>query len=99
MGSLLWALSLACLLPAWVLAATDIDNINGTIRIESGQTTGQLSTVNGMIFVGANCVVVSAHTVNSEISLGTRTRAGSVEAVNGKVSLARTAFTLRVSKL
>lgn len=86
MRFLLCFLAWAWMLPAW--AVEDIDKVNGSIRIEAGQSVGKLSTVNGSIHVGADCRVGSAETVNGQISLGERTAAGDLETVNGAVELA-----------
>ncbi len=66
----------------------DVDKVNGSIHIESGQQAGDLSTVNGSIRVegGGNAEEVS--TVNGGIELGERATAASVDTVNGSIELA-----------
>jgi len=80
--------SLALLLG--LLAATpafaddeNIDKVNGSIQVASGQSAGKLSTVNGGIHVGDNSHARSAGTVNGGIEVGNGATLDSLETVNG----------------
>lgn len=78
----------ALLLAAPVLADdTDIDKVNGSIRVDGGQTAGDLSTVNGSIRVGDKSTVDDVDTVNGSITLGDDTTASEIDNVNGSISL------------
>lgn len=84
----LLALSLALVLPLTAVAKdNDIDKINGTARVESGQTAGDVSTVNGAVRIGDNATVQKASTVNGSVDIGDKAQATDVETVNGAVSL------------
>lgn len=83
------ALAFALLLPLAAIAQdNDIDNVNGTARVEAGQHAGDVSTVNGAVRIGAGAVVKKASTVNGAVELGDKAQAAKVDTVNGAISLA-----------
>jgi acyl-[acyl carrier protein]--UDP-N-acetylglucosamine O-acyltransferase len=86
MRHLLIALALALPMAA-VASDNDIDKINGDIRVEAGQTVGELSTVNGDITLADGASARKADTVNGGITLGERATVGSVNTVNGGIEL------------
>jgi hypothetical protein len=61
--------------------------INGSINIEAGEHTGDLSTVNGSIHVGAGAVVGHVNTVNGGLSLDSRAMASQLTTVNGSIDV------------
>jgi hypothetical protein len=65
----------------------DIDRVNKSIEIGSGDSAGELETVNGSIEIGSNATVKSAETVNGSVSLGAGSVAEYLETVNGSISL------------
>lgn len=64
-----------------------IDKVNGSIRIESGQQAGDLSTVNGSIHIAAGAGATKVSTVNGSIDLGDRASVDSLNTVNGSIVL------------
>ena len=65
----------------------DVDKINGSIQIESGQQAGDLSTVNGSIHIAAGASAAKVSTVNGGIELGEHSAVDSLETVNGGIQL------------
>ncbi|HXY00117.1 MAG TPA: DUF4097 family beta strand repeat-containing protein [Candidatus Limnocylindrales bacterium] len=69
-----------------------INNINGTLRVVSAQSIGELHTVNGNIEVYAGSGNVHAHTTNGNVYLELKrprdARGASAETTNGSVLLA-----------
>ncbi|MEO6687695.1 MAG: hypothetical protein ABIS07_06770 [Dokdonella sp.] len=65
----------------------DVDKINGSIHIESGQQAGDLSTVNGGIHVESGGSAEKVSTVNGGIDLGDHVTVAAVDTVNGGVEL------------
>lgn len=69
-----------------------VNNINGTLRIFSAESIGELHTVNGNIEVYESSGNVHAHTTNGnvyvELKHPTDARGASVETTNGSVLLA-----------
>jgi cytoskeletal protein CcmA (bactofilin family) len=61
--------------------------INGSISIEPGEHTGDLSTVNGSIHVGADAVVGQAKTVNGGLNVESRATTNALTTVNGSVNV------------
>jgi DUF4097 and DUF4098 domain-containing protein YvlB len=85
---LAFALALAFCLPLAAMAGDgDIDKVNGTARVEAGQTAGDVSTVNGAVRVGDNATVRDASTVNGSVELGAHAQAQSLGTVNGSITL------------
>jgi DUF4097 and DUF4098 domain-containing protein YvlB len=81
-------LTLASLLAGPALARDgDIDKVNGSIRIESGQRVGDLSTVNGSIHIAAGASAEKVSTVNGGIDIGERATIAAVDTVNGSVTI------------
>lgn len=70
---------------AW--ADENISKVNGSIRVESGRTVGELDTVNGSINLGDNARATSIETVNGSIEIGDGASAESADTVNGRVSV------------
>jgi DUF4097 and DUF4098 domain-containing protein YvlB len=88
------ALSLAFASAAFA-RGIDVDKVNGSIHIESGQEAGELSTVNGSIRVDTGATAEKVSTVNGGIELGDNVTVEAVETVNGGIELGRDA---RVSR-
>jgi len=69
-----------------------VSNINGTLRVVSSQSIGELHTVNGNIEVYAGSGNVHAHTTNGNVYLELKRPAdaggASAETINGSVLLA-----------
>ncbi len=65
----------------------DVDKVNGSIRIESGQQAGDLSTVNGSIHVADGASAAKVSTVNGGIDLGDHVNVDSLDTVNGGLQL------------
>jgi predicted acyltransferase (DUF342 family) len=66
---------------------SDIDKVNGSVRVEAGQHAGAVSTVNGAVHIADGAVVRKASTVNGSIDLGDKAQAGEISTVNGGISL------------
>jgi DUF4097 and DUF4098 domain-containing protein YvlB len=69
-------------------AGNDIDKVNGSIHVESGQQAGDLSTVNGSIRIAPGGSAAKVSTVNGGIDVGEHANVDSVETVNGGITLA-----------
>ena len=65
----------------------DVDKVNGSIHIESGQQAGDVSTVNGSIRIADGASAAKASTVNGGIELGEHSSVDSLETVNGGITL------------
>ncbi len=78
---------LAGALSSTAFADEDISKVNGSIRVESGRTVGDLDTVNGSIHLGDNARAVDLETVNGSIEVGDGASAESAETVNGRITL------------
>ena len=65
----------------------DVDKINGSIQVESGQQAGDLSTVNGSIHIAGGASAAKVSTVNGGIELGEHSAVDSLETVNGGIQL------------
>ncbi len=75
----------------------DVDKINGSIQIESGQQAGDLSTINGSIRIADGASAAKVSTVNGSIKVGRQATVDSLETVNGGLDLgegARVAHTI-----
>ena len=84
------ALSLALLAVSMPALAADDDHskVNGTIRIEAGEHTGDLDTVNGGIFVDRGGDVRGGiESVNGSIGLVDTDVAGDIETVNADLTV------------
>ncbi|MEO7064372.1 MAG: hypothetical protein ABI082_11460 [Dokdonella sp.] len=82
------ALCLLLCLPGSVFArGIDVDKVNGSIRIESGQQAGNLSTVNGSIRIADGASAAKVSTVNGGIDLGEHANVDSLDTVNGSLRL------------
>lgn len=68
---------------------TGAASINGSVKVDAGESAGDIATVNGGVEVEDGATVKSAMSVNGAISLGTEVIAGSVNAVNGDVTVGR----------
>jgi hypothetical protein len=66
---------------------SDIDKVNGSVRVEAGQHAGTVSTVNGAVHIADGAVVRKASTVNGAIELGDKAQASELGTVNGAISL------------
>ena len=65
----------------------DVDKVNGSIRIESGQQAGDVSTVNGSIHIADGASAAKVSTVNGGIDLGDHASVDSLDTVNGGIQL------------
>lgn len=72
---------------ATLAAGPDIDKVNGSIQLQSGQQGGKLSTVNGSIRLAEEASAADARTVNGGITLAARSSAASLRSVNGGISI------------
>lgn len=89
-------LSTLVLLSAVALAeGENIDNVNGSIRVNDGERKGDLSTVNGSIHVGDKSTVGDIDTVNGGVTLGDDSTAEEIDNVNGSISLGEKARVAR----
>lgn len=76
-----------CIAGSALAHGIDVDKINGSIRIESGQQAGDLSTVNGSIHVDSGGGADKVSTVNGGIDIGDHVTVATVETVNGGIEL------------
>lgn len=83
----LLAFALILALPLAAAAQDSIDKVNGTVRVESGQQAGDVSTVNGSVRIGDTAIVRKASTVNGAVEIGEKAQAREIGTVNGAVSL------------
>lgn len=83
------SVALLCLLAVADLHArgVDVDKVNGSIHIESGQQAGDLGTVNGGIRLESGGSAEKVSTVNGGIDLGERATVSSVNTVNGGIEI------------
>ncbi len=65
----------------------DIDKVNGSVHVETGQQAGDVSTVNGAVRIDDGAIVHKASTVNGAVELGDKAQASSLGTVNGAVTL------------
>lgn len=65
----------------------DVDKVNGSIHIESGQQAGDLGTVNGGIHLESGASAEKVSTVNGGIDLGEHATVSSVNTVNGGIDI------------
>lgn len=72
---------------AAVARGVDVDKVNGSIHVESGQTAGNVSTVNGGIRIDDGGIAEEVSTVNGGIHIGEQARIESVDTVNGGVEI------------
>lgn len=71
------------------LASDDTSKVNGSIRIDDGQTVGDLDTVNGSIRLGDHGQADEISTVNGSIDVGDDATIHSAGTVNGRISLGK----------
>ncbi|OOG53586.1 hypothetical protein [Rhodanobacter sp. C03] len=90
LSTALIAAAFALGLPLLAIAQdSDIDKVNGSVRVEAGQHAGTVSTVNGAVHIADGAVVRKASTVNGAIELGDKAQASELGTVNGAISLGR----------
>ena len=77
---------LACL-PLAAVAASH-SKVNGSVRVEAGQTADDVSTVNGSVTIEERATAADVETVNGSITIERDATVRSVESVNGGISLA-----------
>lgn len=82
-----WLGALLLISGAAIADETDVDKINGSIRIDDAQRAGDLSTVNGSIRVGDKATVGDIDTVNGSVTLGDEAVANEIDNVNGSITL------------
>jgi DUF4097 and DUF4098 domain-containing protein YvlB len=61
--------------------------VNGSVRVEAGQTAGDVSTVNGSISIEEGATAEDVDTVNGGITIESNATVQSAESVNGGISL------------
>jgi len=76
-----------CFAAAAFASEANIDKVNGSIRIESGQKAGNLQTVNGSIHVADGAGAGKVSTVNGGIDIGDRASIEAIDTVNGGIAL------------
>lgn len=76
-----------CFAGTALAVGADVDKVNGSIRIESGQAAGALSTVNGSIHLADDASASKVSTVNGSIELGARARVDKLDTVNGAIRI------------
>lgn len=76
---------LACL-PLAVFASST-SKVNGSVRVESGQTAGDVSTVNGSVTIEEGATAEDVDTVNGSVTIERNATVQSAESVNGGISL------------
>ena len=59
----------------------------GSVDVEPGEHTGDVSTVNGGVHIGTDAVVGHAHTVNGGVHMGSRATAAELSTVNGGIKV------------
>src|SRR6185295_18634044 len=77
---------LACLPLAAFASSTS--KVNGSVRVEAGQTAGDVSTVNGSVTIEEGATAEDVDTVNGSVTIERNATVQKVESVNGGVSLA-----------
>ncbi|HEY7640981.1 MAG TPA: hypothetical protein VH814_14745 [Steroidobacteraceae bacterium] len=80
---------LACLPLAAFGSSTS--KVNGSVRVEAGQTAGDVSTVNGSVTIEEGATAEDVDTVNGSISIERNATVKSVESVNGGITLSEDA--------
>ena len=79
-----FSVSLLAVLALCVAAPADAHNVNKSIKIEAGNTSGGESSVNGSISVGAGAIVTGdLSTVNGRIRIDSDAQVEDVSTVNG----------------
>ena len=86
MKSLYLAL-LACL-PLAAVANDGISKVNGSVRVEAGQSAGDVSTVNGSVTIEEGATASDVETVNGSVNIERNATVQHAESVNGGISLA-----------
>jgi hypothetical protein len=76
---------LACL-PLAVFASST-SRVNGSVRVEAGQTAGDVSTVNGSVTIAEGATAEDVETVNGSVTIERNATVRSAESVNGGISL------------
>ncbi|MEE4175186.1 MAG: hypothetical protein V2I57_13120 [Xanthomonadales bacterium] len=87
---LVLALSFAVALPTAAWAGENFTTVNKTVRIDDGETVGNVKTVNGSVRIGAGSVAESVQSVNGAIDIEKDAKVEEdVTAVNGAIELDR----------
>lgn len=76
---------LACLPLAAV--ADGVYKVNGSVRVEAGQSAGDVSTVNGSVTIEEGATAEDVETVNGSITIERNATVQSIESVNGGITL------------
>jgi DUF4097 and DUF4098 domain-containing protein YvlB len=86
--------SLAALLVLALAAPVDAANVNKSVKIGDGETSGGESSVNGSISVGSDAVVTgNLNTVNGRIRVDSGAKVEDVSTVNGSLRISSGAST------
>jgi DUF4097 and DUF4098 domain-containing protein YvlB len=67
--------------------ANSTSKVNGSVRVESGQTAGDVSTVNGSVTIEEGATAEDVDTVNGSVTIERNATVQSAESVNGGISL------------
>ena len=78
---------LACLPFAAMAGEGSISKVNGSVRVEAGQSANDVSTVNGSVTVEEGATAEDVDTVNGSITIERNATVQSAESVNGGISL------------
>ena len=79
---------LACLPLAAVANEGSVSKVNGSVRVEAGQSASDVSTVNGSVTIEEGATASDVDTVNGSITIERNATVQTVESVNGGISLA-----------
>jgi hypothetical protein len=83
-------LALSVALPTAVWSGENFTTVNKTVRIDDGETIGNVKTVNGSVRIGAGSVAESVQSVNGAIDIEKDAKVEEdVAAVNGAIELDR----------
>jgi len=79
-------LALLTCLPLAVFA-NSTSKVNGSVRVEAGQTAGDVSTVNGSVTIEEGATAEDVDTVNGSVTIERNATVRGAESVNGGISL------------
>jgi hypothetical protein len=79
-------LALLVCLPLAAVAG-DLSKVNGSVRVESGQTADDVSTVNGSVTIEEGATAADVDTVNGSVTIQRDATVQDAESVNGGISL------------
>jgi hypothetical protein len=80
-------LALLVCLPLAAVAGNSISKVNGSVRVQAGQTASSVSTVNGSVTVEEGATAEDVETVNGSVTIERNATVEDAESVNGGISL------------